>query len=107
MELEHHLFLPHLYAKSLMTMMVVVVMVVMAVVVMTPVKNRALISEGIWRGHLIYLLASCKLMPDSFMKDAYLILKTAPENLKLFLASSLPDLARVPSCYIRLFFSSF
>lgn len=44
--------LPHLYAKSLMTMMVVVV-VVMAVMVMTPVKNRALISEGIRRGHLI------------------------------------------------------
>lgn len=58
MELEHHSFLPLLYAKSLMTMTVVVV-VVMAVTIMTPVKNRALISEGIQRGHLIYLLASC------------------------------------------------
>lgn len=59
MELEHHSFLPLLYAKSLMTMTVVVVVVVMAVTIMTPVKNRALISEGIQRGHLIYLLASC------------------------------------------------
>lgn len=58
MELEHHSFLPLLYAKSLMTMTVVVV-AVMAVTIMTPVKNRALISEGIQRGHLIYLLASC------------------------------------------------
>lgn len=28
------------------------------------------------------------------MKDAYLILKTAPENLKPFLASSLPDFSQ-------------
>lgn len=33
-------------------------------------------------------------MPDSFMKDAYLILKTAPENLQPFLASSLPDFSQ-------------
>lgn len=34
---------------------------------MSPVIHWALISEGMW------ILASCQLMPDSFLKDAYLI----------------------------------